>query len=106
MPAIPKQKRPFWQSFAPRQLAMATMMFILLLGGWQWFNSERSALWTSPPTIVAVTATMTHTPTATETQMMPTETAVTHHTEPNTNIVITPAPPPPTPVAAVPVNTN
>ena len=103
MPAIPKQKRPFWNSFAPRQLAMVAMLFVLLLGGWQWFNSEQSALWSSP-TAVAVTATMTHTPTATETQMVPTETAVANQTKPN--IVITPERPPPTPVAAVPVNTN
>lgn len=104
MPAIPARKRPFWQSFAPRQLAMAAMLLVLLLGGWQWFNSEQSALWTSPPTSVAVTATMTHTPAATETQTVPTETAVANQAEPNT--VLTPAPPPPTPVAAVPVSTN
>lgn len=105
MPSIPKGKRPFWPSFAPRQLAMVAMLFVLLLGGWQWFNSGQSALWTSP-TAIAVTATMTHTPAATETQTVPTETAVANQTEPNPDIVITPAPPPPTPVAAVPVNTN
>ena len=106
MPAIPRKKRPFWASFAPRQLAMAAMLFVLLLGGWQWFSSDQSPLWHSPPTSVAVTATTTHTPAATETQVAPTETAVAHHKEPyETAVSITPAPPP-TPVAAVPVNTN
>lgn len=105
MPAIPKQRRPLSSSFAPRQLAMVTLLLVLLLGGWQWFNSGQSALWQSPPTIVAVTATITHTPTATETQRVPTETAVASQTELDTNIVITPAPLP-TPVAAVPMNTN
>ncbi len=103
MPAIPQKRRPFWQSFAPRQLAMVAMLFVLLLGGWQWFTNEQSALWSSP-TAVAVTATMTHTPTATQTQIVPTETAVAHQAEPA--LTITQAPPPPTPVAAVPVNTN
>ncbi len=103
MPAIPKQKRPFWSSFAPRQVAMVAMLFVLLLGGWQWLNSSQSAIWQSTPTIVAVTATTTQTPTATETQRVPTETAVARQTEPE--IILTPAPLP-TPVAAVPVNTN
>ena len=103
MPAIPKQKRPFWYSFAPRQMAMMAMLFILLLGGWQWLNSSQVVIWQSPPTIVAVTATTTHTPTATETQRVPTETAVARQTEPDA--VMTPAPLP-TPVAAVPVSTN
>lgn len=102
MPAIPKQKRPFWPSFAPRQLAMVAMLFVLLLGGWQWFNNEQSALWSSP-TAVAVTATMTHTPAATETQMVPTETAVADQNNP---IVVTTPAPLPTPIAAVPINTN
>ncbi len=104
MPAIPRKKRPFWASFAPRQLAMAAMMFVLLLGGWQWFSSAQSAVWQSPPTLVAITATTTHTPTATQTQTVPTETAVANQTEPI--IIMTPAPPPPTPVAAMPMNTN
>lgn len=103
MPAIPRQKRPFWHSFAPRQLAMAAMMFILLLGGWQWFSNDQAGIWSSP-TVVAVTATMTHTPTATQTQTAPTETAVANQAK--TNLVVTPAPPPPTPVAAAPLNTN
>jgi len=103
MPVIPQRKRPFWPSFAPRQLAMVAMLFVLLLGGWHWFTSEQSALWSSP-TAVAVTATMTHTPTATQTQITATETAVARQAEPE--LVITQAPPPPTPVAAVPVNTN
>jgi hypothetical protein len=103
-PAIPERKRPLWPSFAPRQLAMVAMLFVLLLGGWQWFSSDHAVIWPSTPTIVAVTATMTHTPAATETQIMPTETAVASQNRPNA--VITTAPPPPTPVAAVPVNTN
>jgi anti-sigma factor RsiW len=103
MPAIPKQKQLFWPSFALRQLAVVAMLFVLLLGGWQWFNHDQSAIWPSTPTIVAVTATTTHAPTATETQIGPTETAVANPNE--SAIVITPAPPP-TPVAAVPVNTN
>ena len=104
MPPIPERKRPLWFSFAPRQLAMVAMLFVLLLGGWQWFNSDQPAMWSSTPTIVAVTATMTHTPAATETQIGPTETAVASQNNPT--IVITPAPAPPTPIAAVPVNTN
>ena len=103
MPAVPKQKRPFWHGFAPRQLAMAAMLFVLLLGSWQWLNKSQPALWPPQATIVAVTATMTHTPAATETQTAPTETAVAGQIEPNA--MLTPAPPP-TPVAAVPINTN
>ncbi len=103
MPAIPQKRRPFWHSIAPRQLAMVTMLFVLLLGSWHWFTSGQSALWSSP-TAVAVTATMTHTPAATETQMVATETAVANQANPD--LVITPVPPPPTPVAAVPINTN
>jgi len=104
MPPIPKRKRPFWEYAAPRQLATVAMMFILLLGGWQWLRHDQTAIWPSPPTIVAVTATITNTPTATETQTVPTETAVAHQIYPNA--IMTPAPPPPTPVAAVPLNTN
>ena len=107
MPAIPKQKRPFWAAVAPRQLAMAaatmSLLFVLLLGGWQWFNHNQPSLWPAQPTTVAVTATMTHTPAATETQTAPTETAVAQQDEPN--IVMTPAPLP-TPVAAIMINTN
>ena len=105
MPAIPRRKRPLWSGFAPRQLAMVAMLFLLLLGGWQWFGSGQSSLWSSP-TVVAVTATMTHTPDATETHTAPTETAVAGQPELDIPIIITPAPPPPTPVAAVPVHTN
>lgn len=104
MPAIPQQKRPLWGMAMPRQLAMMAMLFVLLLGGWQWFSSSQSAIWPSPPTIVAVTATMTHTPTATQTQIVPTETAVANKDNPD-NAVLTPAPLP-TPVAALSVNTN
>lgn len=104
MPTVPKQKRPFWGYVAPRQVAMLAMMFILLLGGWQWLRHDQTAIWPSAPTIVAVTATITNTPTATETQTIPTETAVANQTHPNA--IMTPAPPPPTPVAAVPLNTN
>lgn len=107
MPAIPKKKRPFWHHPAVpqmmRQVAMAAMMFILLLGGWQWFSHSSSAVWPQAPTVVAVTATMTHTPTATQTQQVPTETAVAHDRSPE--FIYTPAPLP-TPVAAVSMNTN
>jgi hypothetical protein len=103
MPAVPQQKRPFWASSAPRQMAMVAMMLVLLLGGWQWLSSEQSALWQSPPTVVAVTATTTNTPTATQTQTMPTETAVAREILPN--IIYTPAPLP-TPVAGVALSTN
>ena len=107
MPAIPKQKRPYWhkllQGQISRQVAMATLMLLLLFGSWQWFNNDPSAGWLSPPTVVAATATMTQMPAATETQTMPTETAVANQPEPN--IITTPAPPP-TPIAAVMFNTN
>lgn len=107
MPAIPKKKRPFWHNPAVpqtmRQAAMAAMMFILLLGSWQWFSHSSSAIWSPAATAVAVTATMTHTPTATQTQQVPTETAVARELSPE--FIYTPAPLP-TPVAAVPINTN
>ena len=103
MPAIPQQKRPFWASFAPRQMAMVAMMFVLLLGGWQWLSSEQSALWQSPPTVVSVTATITNTPTATQTQTVPTETAVANPLA--LQAIMTPAPPP-TPVAGIALGTN
>ncbi|MBK8900960.1 MAG: hypothetical protein IPM53_07250 [Anaerolineaceae bacterium] len=107
MPAIPRQKRPFWHNPAAqqamRQVAMATMMFILLLGGWQWFNGSQTAVLSQTPTAIAVTATMTHTPTATQTQQAPTETAVARELTPD--MIYTPAPLP-TPVAAVAINTN
>lgn len=107
MPAIPQKKRPFWHQPTTqqtmRQVAMAAMMFILLLGGWQWFNHSASAVWPQAPTVVAVTATMTHTPTVTQTQQVPMETAVAHQLAPE--LRDTPAPLP-TPVAAVPINTN
>ena len=107
MPAIPQRQR--LAGFAPRQLgrqlAAVAMLLVLLLGGWQWFNSGQPSLWPSPPTMVAVTATMTHTPAATKTQTMPTETAVANQIDPEPNFVSTPAPLP-TPVAAVPINPN
>ena len=108
MPAIPKKKRPFWKNAAMRpitsQLAVATMLFVLLLGGWFWFNNNQSAVWQVPPTHVAITATTTNTPTATQTEVkiMATETAVSK--QPAPTMIQTPAPPP-TPVAAVPVRT-
>ena len=109
MPAIPQRRRLTRPGFAPRQLgrqlAAVAMLLVLLLGGWQWFNSGQPSLWPSPPTMVAVTATMTHTPAATKTQTMPTETAVANQIDPEPNFVSTPAPLP-TPVAAVPINTN
>ena len=106
MPAMPKKKRPFWPTFITRpvvnQLAMAAMLFVLLLGSWHWFNSDSNAIWQTPPTSVAVTATTTHTPTATQTEakIVATETAVNQQLVPA--IVQTPAPLP-TPVAAVPI---
>lgn len=108
MPAIPAKKRPFWQTAIARpmvnQLAMAAMLFVLLLGGWHWFNNESSAIWQTPPTSIAVTATMTNTPTATQTEakIVATETAVGQ--QPAPTIIQTPAPLP-TPVAAVPNRT-
>ncbi|MEZ4589893.1 MAG: hypothetical protein R3D55_01925 [Chloroflexota bacterium] len=112
MPALPQKKRPFWQTLNARpmvnQLAMAAMLFVLLLGGWHWFNGSNSAIWQTPPTNVAtsiaVTATMTNTPTATQTEakIVATETAVGQQSAPA--IIQTPAPLP-TPVAAVPNRT-
>ncbi|WP_420631929.1 hypothetical protein [Candidatus Leptofilum sp.] len=107
MPAIPKKKRPFWQNWLAQplagQLAIAAMLFVLLLGGWHWVNNGSNAVWQALPTSVAVTATTTNTPTATQTQtrVMVTETAVSQ--QPAPAIVQTPAPLP-TPVAAVPIN--
>lgn len=109
MPAIPKKKRPFWQNISARpmvnQLAVAGMLFVLLLGGWYWFNNDQSAMWQMSPTHVAVTATTTNTPTATQTEakIVATETAVSQ--QPAPAIIQTPAPQP-TPVAAIPINTN
>lgn len=107
MPAIPSPKRPFWHTVASRRLAMAattvSLLFVMLLGGWQWVANNQPSLWPSSPTIVAVTATMTHTPKATETQPKPTETAVAKQNEFGT--ALTPAPLP-TPIAALPINTN
>lgn len=110
MPPIPKKKRPFWQNWLAQpmvnQLAAATMLFILLLGGWYWFDNQQSAVWQTVPTSVAVTATTTNTPTATQTEakIVATETAVGQQPVPIIAIQ-TPAPPP-TPVAAVPIRTN
>lgn len=111
MPTIPKKKRPFWHSLVAKpmmnQLAMAAMLFVLLLGGWHWFSNDSSAIWQTPPTNVAtsiaVTATMTNTPTATQTEakFVATETAVSQ-----VPILIQTPAPLPTPVAAVPINTN
>lgn len=109
MPPIPEKKRPFWPTLITRpmvnQLAMAAMLFVLLLGGWHWFSHD-SAIWQTPPTnvatSVAVTATSTNTPTATQTQVFATETAVGQQHAPAN--VQTPAPLP-TPVAAVPIRT-
>jgi hypothetical protein len=109
MPAIPKRKRPFWHDITShqltRQLAMVTMLCILLLGSWHWFNDTNSAVWSTQPTSIAVTATTTFTPTATETQakIVATETAVGQHPVPT--IIQTPAPLP-TPDTAVPINAN
>jgi anti-sigma factor RsiW len=109
MPAVPRQKRPFWHNpavqQAMRQVAMVAMMFILLLGGWQWFNGSQTAVLSQTPTAIAVTATMTHTPTATQTQPVPMETAVARDFTHTPNVIYTPAPLP-TPVAGVPMNTN
>ncbi|GJM41065.1 MAG: hypothetical protein DHS20C20_13470 [Ardenticatenaceae bacterium] len=107
MPAIPKKKRPFWQELIAQplvsQLAVAGMMFVLLLGGWHWFNNDGNAVWQMSPTHVAVTATTTNTPTATQTEakIVATETAVSQQAAPA--IIQTPAPQP-TPVAAIPIN--
>lgn len=106
MPTIPRQKRPFWPTPAAQalqQLAMVTMMCILLLGGWQWFNGRQTAVLSQTPTAIAVTATMTHTPTATQMQPELVETAVARQFTPG--IVYTPAPLA-TPIADVPINTN
>lgn len=108
MPAIPQKKRPFWPTLITKplvnQLAMAAMLFVLLLGGWHWFSNESNAIWHTPPTSIAVTATITNTPTATQTEakIVATETAVGQTTP---AIIQTPAPLP-TPVAAVPIRTN
>ncbi|VAW31028.1 hypothetical protein MNBD_CHLOROFLEXI01-847 [hydrothermal vent metagenome] len=104
MPAIPKrQPKLAWNGALSRQLAMAAMLFLLLFGGWQWYNNQPT-LWPTQPTHVAVTATLTNTPAPTETQVTaPTETAVAKQTVPTA--VMTPEPPP-TPIAAVSINTN
>lgn len=107
MPAIPKRKSLVWLGFgfAPRQVAMVAMLFLLVLGGWQWLTGNVPSINSTEATIVAVTATMTHTPTATETQTVENEaaeTAVSSQPEPPI-IILTPAP---TPVAAVPLNAN
>ncbi|MCP4420949.1 MAG: hypothetical protein GY805_30430, partial [Chloroflexi bacterium] len=104
MPTIPTKKpKPRWGMAWQRQLAMATILFLLLFAGWQWHNNSQPTLWPTQPTFVAVTATMTNTPAPTEAQTMPTETAVAKQT--NESAIITPAPPP-TPIAAVSLNTN
>lgn len=111
MPAIPQKKRPFWPTRITRplvnQLAMAAMLFVLLLGGWHWFSNDNSAIWHTPPTAIAVTATITNTPTATQTEakIVATETVVgqTAVNQPPA-IIQTPAPLP-TPVAAVTIRT-
>ncbi len=109
MPAVPRQQRPFWPiptvQQTMRQVAMVVMMFMLLLGGWQWFNGGQTAVLSQTPTAIAVTATMTHTPTATQTQQVPVETAVAREFTDTPNVSYTPAPLP-TPVAGVPMNTN
>jgi hypothetical protein len=105
MPAIPKrQPKRTWNAALSRQLAMVTMLVMLLFAGWQWQHNNQPTLWPNQATHVAVTATMTNTPAPTETQVTaPTETAVAKQT--NDTTIITPAPPP-TPIAAVSVNTN
>lgn len=104
MPPMPKrQPKPTWQAAMSRQLAMVSMLVLLLFAGWQWHNNSQPTMWPVQPTYVAVTATLTNTPLPTETQTMPTETAAAKQTAPAANM--TPEPPP-TPIAAVSMNTN
>lgn len=104
MPPMPKrQPKSTWQAAMSRQLAMVSMLVLLLFAGWQWQNSSQPTYWPGQPTFVAVTATQTNTPAPTETQTMPTETAAAKQTAPTA--VMTPEPPP-TPIAAVSINTN